>query len=338
MFQKNNRLSQGLKLAACVAISLCLQSQQATGQTTSTKPQPTKKSGPTIPAPETLQLTTKDGVQLNCIYFAPASAAGAETDGTKVIPYLVLHDWGSSCEDTKMFGKFLQLQGNAVLTPDLRGHGGSTAVTGFEKQPKPLNYEKFRPAEIATVLLDIESCKKQLVQLNNDGKLNIDMLTVIAIGDTAPIATQWVIQDWFKYPAYNQNGIKQAQDVKLLVLVSPGKKKGPFNMTQLAKNRLFAGEKALPTVLMWGTQSDEAKESESLYKKLVKNRPDPDDTPKEKQSLFAAKISTNSTGQKMMADTRMIQTWLGIDQIAKTKIGQISDQLPWKNRASKKKK
>jgi pimeloyl-ACP methyl ester carboxylesterase len=338
MFSKTHRFSQFVKLAVCVAVTLSLHSQRAIAQTTAAKPQPTKKSGPTIPAPEVLQLTTKDGVQLKCTYFGPASPEGAEADGTKVIPYLVLHDWGSSSEDTKLFGKFLQMQGNAALVPDLRGHGESTVMSGIETQAKPLDYDKFRPADIATVLLDIESCKKQLVKLNNEGKLNIDMLTVVAIGDTAPIATQWVIQDWYQYPAFNMDGIKQAQDVKLLALISPGKKNGPFSMAKLAKNRLFNGERALPTVVMWGTSSDEAKEAESLFKRLEKNRPDVDKISKDQQSLFAAKIPTSTTGRKMMADSRFAQTWLGIHRIARTKIGQIADELPWKNRAGKKKK
>lgn len=338
MFSKTHRFLRIVRFSVCVAVALSLHSQATFAQTTAAKPKPTKKTGPNVPSPEVLQLTTKDGVQLKCTYFGPASPEGTEADGTKVIPYLVLHDWGSSSEDTKLFARFLQMQGNAVLIPDLRGHGDSTIIGGTEDQSKPLDYDKFRPAEIATVLLDIESCKKQLVKLNNEGKLNIDMLTVVAIGDTAPIATQWVIQDWYQYPEFNMDGIKQAQDVKLLALVSPGKKNGPFSMSKLAKNRLFAGERALPTIVMWGTSSEQAKEAESLFKRLEKNRPDADETSKDKQSLFAAKIPTSTSGRRLMADSRFAQTWLGIHRIARTKIGQIADELPWKNRSGKKKK
>jgi hypothetical protein len=327
-------------IGLCIVALLVCFNQQTFGQATTAKPatdQGKKKNqkGPQVPAPEPLQLETKDGVQLRCTYFGPATQEGSESDGTKVVPYLVLHDWGSSRKDVEVFANFLRLQGNAVLTPDLRGHGESLDAAGVDKE---LDHKKFRQNEIASVLLDIERCKKQLVQLNDAGKLNIDMLTVVAIGKTVPLATQWVIKDWFDYPPYNKDGIKQAQDVKLLVMISPEKNNGPFKMTRLINHRLFEGEKALPTVVMWGTNSDQSKNVASIFKKLEKNRPDPKETGKEKWSLFPAKIPSSASGKQLIADKRSARAWMGIHQIATTKIGQIAEELPWKSRTSKKKK
>ncbi len=90
-----------------------------------------------------------------------------------MIPFLLIHDWGGSRADLLPFAEYLQKSGYAVIVPDLRGHGESTARAGGTAK---LDSAKFRKSDMAGVLLDIERCKKYLVQRNNDGELNIDLL------------------------------------------------------------------------------------------------------------------------------------------------------------------
>ena len=73
------------------------------------------------PKPRSVELTTKDGVRLNAIYYEG-------TEGETTVPVIVLHDWKQK-EDGKTYetlAEYLQSKGYAVILPDLRGHGDST--------------------------------------------------------------------------------------------------------------------------------------------------------------------------------------------------------------------
>jgi hypothetical protein len=300
--------------------------------------QPTAKldgKEPAIPAPEPLMLETKDKVQLRCTYFAPATGEEA-ADGKQAIPYIIVHDWASSRSDTTNLATFLQSKGNAVIIPDLRGHGDSIRATGLNKA---LDQKKFRNDEISTAVADIERCKKYLVQQNNDGNLNVDRLAVIAVGKSAPLATQWAITDW-SYAAYNSSGIKQGKDVKILVLISPEKKLGRLTMNRLLGHQLFAGENALPVLVSWGAGNGKAKDAESIYKKLEKSRPRLSDYPKEKQSekksLFNAALKKSSlSGVQIASSPNMQGFWQYIDKVVSGKMKMQADDCPWADRSRK---
>jgi len=288
------------------------------------------------PAPEPMTLETKDKVQLRCTYFAPTAGEGA-TDGKQAIPYIIVHDWASSRSDITNLATFLQSKGNAVITPDLRGHGDSVRATGADKK---LDQKKFRNDQISTAVADIERCKKYLVQQNNEGKLNVDRLVVIAVGKSASLATQWAITDW-SYAAFNSEGIKQGKDVKALVLISPEKKLGRFAMNRLLGHPLFAGEDALPVVVSWGAGHGKAKDAESIYKKLEKSRPKLSDYPKDKQremkSLYNAALKRSSFSGVQIANSPNMQPfWNYIDTIVSAKIKTKADDMPWTDRSREK--
>ena len=151
-------------------------------------------------------METKDQVQLVCTYFAPPVIEEQPEYGKQAVPFIILHDWKGDRRQTYRFAAFLQRSGHAAIIPDLRGHGNSTQVIG---QDKPISHERFNRNQMALIIKDIETCKRFLVQKNNSGEVNIDLLAVVAIGEMCPLATEWTLRDWFQFPAYNASGIKQ---------------------------------------------------------------------------------------------------------------------------------
>src|SRR5690606_22798195 len=86
------------------------------------------------PAPEPVQVATKDGVQLTMTYF-PAARRRAPADAKQTTPVVLLHDHKETRAVFNSLAQQLQAppEGDemrpafAALTVDLRGHGDSTA-------------------------------------------------------------------------------------------------------------------------------------------------------------------------------------------------------------------
>lgn len=333
-------------LVGAILTGLCFGSfTDVIGQTKKRKkPQP-QKAEPKLIAPEVVVLETKDKVQMKATYFAagsPTADEKQEGNGKSVVPIILVHDWDGDRAQVLNFGRYLQNAGFAVIAPDLRGHGESVQVTG---QPKELNYKRFRKSEIASVRWDIERCKKYLVKRHNEGNVNVDMLTVVAVGKSCALAVQWTIGDWFDFPAISAKGIKQGQDVKALVLVSPRKKLQTMLMPELMKHPLFTGkggEEAMPIMMIWG-QGKAAKDGEYLSERLKKARPDLSDIkdPKEKiakQTFFPVPLNDSLTGVEILEKPRVKGLWLYVTQFITTKVVQKAESFPWKTRDPKKKK
>jgi hypothetical protein len=304
-----------------------------------------------IPTPEDITLKTRDGVDLKCTYFkaAPrqdeaASVVGNEEPvdpGKVTLPFILLHDWEGSRQDLFAYGQLLQKAGCAVIIPDLRGHGESTTMGDGMK---PIDLKKFRKQDFANVINDIEACKKFLVQKNNDGELNIDLLNVIAIGKTCTPAMDWAIRDWYAFPPY-MGKIKQGQDLKSLTLISPTKKLGQINMNQALKHAMFSGRNPqipnLPTLIIWsddGSNSDSSKESRSIFETMQKGRPDVmkilDDAERaEKETVFDIVIRSRQSGSDLIKNGELRIT---IMEFVAGKVGANMDQHPWQSRAPKK--
>jgi hypothetical protein len=312
-------------------------------QTNKAKPATQVKMAP-APAAEDLILETKDKVQLKCTYFSaqlPESEAAAKTKGKTVVPILILHDWGESRKGLAPVATFLQSQGNAVMTVDLRGHGESVTVTG---NPKKIDHKKIRGPQIETAMLDIERCKKYLVQRHNEGKLNIDLLTVVAVGKTCSLAAKWTIADWFQFPAINSEGIKQGQDVKSLVFIAPRKKLQSISLVDQLKHSLFTGSdmSPMPLVMVWcrGDKQTE-KDASYLFEKLEKARPDLDEFKtkaerEENRTLFRATLPQAFTGTQLMEKPVVKGLWPFMQRFVQTKISDNASKLPWKSREKKK--
>ncbi len=175
---------------------------------------------PAAPANQLTRLTleTKDGVQLHCRYY-PSSL------GASAIPVILIHGWKEQASNMSGLAKYLNSNegGNlAVVVPDLRGHGGSTQQT-LKDNPKQaartLSADKIRRADFdAIVMYDLEAIKTFLIEQHNQRRLNIDMLSVVGTEMGALAGMYWTTRDWDWPPI---RGLRQGQDVKALVLISP---------------------------------------------------------------------------------------------------------------------
>lgn len=311
------------------------------------------RSRPKIPPPVDMVLRTVDGVNLHCTYFEPVdltekkTAPGTEVAdeveeewGKTVIPWILVHDWDGRRQDLFAFAEELQRRGsNAVIVPDLRGHGRSTSVEGASAA---LERSKFRRRELQAVINDIERCKRFLIQENNQGKLNIDLLNIVAVGQSAVVAMTWVINDWYAFPPYAGN-IKQAQDVKTITLISPQRRFSSINMNVELKHPMFSGRDLaipnIPTLIAWGTLDESAeKDSSFISETMRKGRPDTariedPELRRQNTTLYSFPLELKSTG------TELIRTHLAlretIVQFVALKVGAQRDRHPWQDRSRK---
>ena len=307
---------------------------------------PVQQEKVTIPEPEEVRLQTKDGFILVGTWYAPPTQEDkkASNTGKETVPYIVLHDWESSRRQTFQFAKFVQARGNGVLIPDLRGHGKSTQVEGSDK---PQTFDKLAKSQRVMLMEDIESCKRFIVQRNNSGEVNVDLLTLVAVGRMAPVATRWALNDWTMFPARSPSGIKQAQDVKGLVLVSPRKKFGQFSMAQTIRHPLFTGKsgREMPMLLVWGSEDKNCnKDAKSIFSTLEKGRPDISQLEtKEEQmaakTLYSAKIEGSSLDANgLIANKNSVRNlWSYIESTMTQKAKKDIDQRKWQDRSRKNK-
>jgi pimeloyl-ACP methyl ester carboxylesterase len=193
-----------------------------------TKPAPKAgtKTKSKIPAPENVELLTKDNVRLKATYYAGMN-------GKETVPIIIVHDSESDRNAFHDLAKSLQAKGHAVIVPDLRGYGGSTLVeVGGGKPDIEIDKKKMQMDAYPNMVgIDMDKVKSFLREKNDQGQLNLNQLVVIGVGDLgSAIAANWTVRDWAFPDLVNQ---KQGKDVHALILVSPGLVFKNLKVTQL---------------------------------------------------------------------------------------------------------
>lgn len=242
-----------------------------------------------LPAPVELSgadMLTKDGVQLRATYY-PSSRG---KDATVV---MLVHGWKGSRKDFARLAPFLQQQGYAVLAPDLRGHGDS--VQRLLPTPATITADSLGARDVAAMVnMDMETCKKFLLAKNNAGELNIEKLCVVGLDVGATVALDWARFDW-SWPIYP--GLKQGQDVKALVLISP---KWSFSGLSVQAATAHPAVRVLSFYIIVGKDSSkDLADSQRIYNILSRFHPSPKDQP-ELQDLFIAKFPTTVQGKELL--------------------------------------
>ena len=312
-----------------------------------------------LPSPQTVVINSKlagtDGIDLSCMMFvsplsAPAAAGQANAANTTpkalnaptqtakdVAPIILVHDWGGTMTDMAPLAQHLQSAGHTVLVPDLRGHGRSTTI---KNSTVVIDYSEFRKTDILTIINDLEACKKYLMTHNNDGKLNINMLSVVVVGDMCPLATQWVLQDW---SYQNFGSIRQGKDVQSLVLVSPKRKFKNYSMSKLVKDTpLLSGKNSyhIPTLVIWGSASQSAKDTSAVYRVMAKHRPPSAATaPAERwaqQDLYKLELPVSDEGIDLLKPNEALYRFMTL--FYQQKVMANAKHLAWQSRVRKKSK
>ena len=284
-----------------------------------------KKPKVEIPEPERVLLETKDKIELRADWYAG-------TAGKEAVPVILIHDWDGDRSNMSKLALSLQDKlGCAVIAPDLRGHGESLVVKGSSED---IDRKRFKKNELLTFVEDIDTCRKFLQGKNDDGELNLDMLVIVASGKMTIPAIDWTISDWSWPPL---NGVKQGQNVKSLILVSPRKRFKSLSSTQSLKAPIFTSRtKALPSLLVWGKSSSSAKDGEAIYKMLQKARKEPEkfddaDDRWNRQTLFKIEYDSGSDGDDLIAD-RAQQIFKAVSIFIDKKIIANKDEFSWQNR------
>lgn len=245
-----------------------------------------------IPPPENISLETRDRVVIRCTYYPG-------TNGKKTIPIIMIHDYlGRRTEYDALARALQRVRGHAIIVPDLRGHGESTRRRGFDGNDQEVSAENFKPADFAEMVTqDLEKVKGYLVKRNNDGELNIEQLCVIGAGPMGSVvALNWIARDW---AAPSLPTLKQGQDVKAMVLLSPAKDYKTLKTAPIL-NHPYIGAK-MSTMLIGGAKETDIK---SIYTQLKRKHvatPVDNDERIKHQDLFYLLEETDLRGTRLLS-------------------------------------
>jgi pimeloyl-ACP methyl ester carboxylesterase len=229
------------------------------------------------------ELLTRDGVMLRATFFPG-------TKGKDTVPVILLHSSKGDRKEYATLAPLLQKFGHAVLVPDLRGFGDSTQTMGG----RTLDSTRLRPSDYqAMVAHDMETLKSFLVKQNNDGQLNVNKLCVVGAEMGASVALHWTKLDW-SWPILT--GLKQGQDVKGLVLISP-KWSFPGLPAGEALSRNGGWERISMMILVGRGEQEPLSEAKRIHR-LVKR--EESELPVDKRTLFYFEMDTKLQGAKML--------------------------------------
>ncbi len=139
-----------------------------------------------IPEPVELKgadLVTKDGVSLAATYYP-------SNQGKKAVPVVLLHSFKGDRQEFGNLGQDLQNLGYAVLSPDLRFHGGSTTQNG---ETVKIEAMKTIPSSeyVNMYVQDMEAIRSFLLKENDEGKLNLNALAIVGTEMGASVAVHF---------------------------------------------------------------------------------------------------------------------------------------------------
>jgi pimeloyl-ACP methyl ester carboxylesterase len=282
-----------------------------------------KKDGPLkMPPKEQLTLVAKDGVSVSCDYFPGGFVKAGETvrkiDGKSVVPIIMVHGWAGQATDYERFALGLQNVGYAVVVPDLRGHGRSRVVM-TPLGPVEVDLDRVRLRELQSMILDIEAVKKFLLEKNNQGEVNIEMLGIIGSDVGALLAINWSVVDWSKrqLPAF-----KQGRDVKAMVLLSPEES---FRGVQYRDALQHPVVSAMPTLIAVGAgDSKITREADRLKKLLERNRRNAE------ESLVLVEAGTTLQGVQLLQPSLPVanEVW----KFFQKHLAEQGARYPWSDR------
>lgn len=294
---------------------------------------PAAKAAPAVeenkpPEPEAVFLDTKDMWRIHCLYYPPMEKVRKSKE---TVPVILLHGWGGQGSEYGFLATGLQTYGHACIVPDLRGHGRSTTRKKIDGTLETIKQEDLKPQDIENMLLDLEAVKSFLMEKNNAGELNIEMLTVIAAQEGCIIALNWAALDW-SWPV--TPSFKQGQDVKALILLSPTQ--SYKRLSASAALNTPAVSRQLSLLFAVGAEDRAAyNDARRIYSRLERIRPPLPDSPQDRmrlKDLFFITAPTTLQGSKLTARNLSINR--AIVTFIQARLLEHRDEYQWTKRES----
>lgn len=268
--------------------------------------------------PKSLTLRTSDGVGLHCIYYQVPP-------NKEVVPVILLHGWtgprgAGSARDFDDLAFELQSAGYAVIVPDLRGHGRSTVRKTRVGKQRVTRRQLNSSGIAAMVSQDVEAVKRFLIDEHNEGRLNVELLTVVGSEMGAVVAANWAAQDW-SWPTIRH--IKQGQDARALVLISPPP---AFRSLSLTKAMSFAPLTRLPTMIAYGSKDAQAvRDIKRIQKQLAPHY-------RNVNAIQLSEVATSLRGTELLKPR--LETIKSIRTFIDQNVTANRDRRPWRSRST----
>jgi hypothetical protein len=156
---------------------------------------------------------------------------------------------------------------------------------------------------------DVEEAKRFLIRENNAGKVNIERLGVIGAEMGATIAAYWAYLDW----TAPRLAIKQGQDVKALVLLSPETRfkslslSQPFNEPQLQR-------KVALHIIAGAADTKSVRAAAQLFNSLKRYHKEPDESLPDDKYLAEKTMFLDTESDTSLKGTQMLGQMLGVEE------------------------
>ncbi len=285
-----------------------------------------------LPKPELVTVSTNDGVRVRCAYYPGGVVQSSKKGefvpkkGKEVVPVILLHGWEGSKSEFAALANILQRRGHAVIVPDLRGHGDSITMRFPNGAEREIDRDRMRPVDIQGMIRDVQAAKKFLLEKNNEGELNIELLCLVGAELGSILAVNFAQLDWSRQqlPSF-----KQGQDVKALVLLTPRQSFKGMTASRAFKHPMVASR--LETLIVVGDNDRKGhSEAKSIHKRLERMRPEQTDPTK--QSLVFAELPTSLAGTELVDPNARLNVDRLIAAFIHKRLVLRSSRFAWKER------
>ncbi len=289
-----------------------------------------------IPKPETVILKTIDGFSIHCTYFMGGFVQKSEKEvvakpNKEVVPVILLHGFEGNRKELEPLALMLQQMGHAVITLDLRGHGDSSRVELPNGTEKDIDPSRLRAADFRLMQNDVEAVKKFLLEKNNAGLLNLEMLCLVGAELGGIVATNWIAADWSRQdlPAY-----KQGKYAKAVVVLSPTNSVKGYNAAAAWKHPIYLSPGFSLMFVAGKRDAKSSGEAKQVHNRLEKAHPMPEDEKDrvEKQTLFLIEPDTELAGTKLVDPRTRLPVSGAIAQFITLRLVNKHDEYPWGER------
>lgn len=291
-----------------------------------------EKKGP--PPPEDITLESKDRVVLKATYWEP------EEPGKSTVPVIMLHGWAGKRQEYDVLAGNLQKAGLAVVSLDLRGHGGSTTLRRPDKDADDvIDPEKLIKPDFINMVYDVWEAKKFLMEKHKEEKCNIELLCVVGADMGALVAINFAAYDWLR-PKLPRRRNSPGQDTNALVLLSPPDSFKGMTAEFALKHDVVKSRVSTMIIVGDKDKKDAAyRDAKALNSKLERfhaqmprGEKDPDGWKEKHQDLvlYSPQPSTSLQGTKLLSSTLPVDK--AIMRFIELRLINKASDFPWQER------